>query len=143
MKLKWALAITIALMLAQTAQAAPGDIYTCVMKDVRGKAIAEEIILAHADNSDSYTVIDGIIDFYEGHPIEATLIKDNDKRIEVKWQVLVEYNLENSPKRVSTSTLYRMVVFRKNNRAQIYAKPPGYTNQWFASGRCARVRGDV
>ena len=121
---------------AATAQARPVDVYDCSFNTNR-PFMSEKVIMTHDIESDEVMVMDGMINFVEGEPIEARISQNDNDRFTASWRVVF---------RDSSGTTARLdyrMAFIKRNSNSVYSMSAGqYENRESARGRCTVSRQD-
>jgi hypothetical protein len=98
--------------------------------------IAPETLVVHEPGAQDAIVNDGIIQRFLETPVTAKVNTDNSKRTTFSWKV----KMRNKGGQYTTM-LYRLTIMKSDLSASFVAVPQGYSNNFTARGKCARVKG--
>jgi len=127
---------------APAALAGAGDLYSCKIKEEAGtaKLLPPEVTVAHLDGDERYIVTDAVSYTFLKKPVEATVLEDSAKRLELSWEVPIEGESDGRPGAVHARLAFRLVIFRPALKARLNAKPLGYRNTSVSGGACTMRR---
>lgn len=131
-------AAALAAFLLPATAASADTAYDCEFKQHadNGVWIPEQIIVGQDPETGDAVAYDPIIHHFVGHPIEVKVETDNAKRTTYIWNLKVT-----SGSNQKVGMTYRITIFKADLKAQMTALPVGYADNFFADGRCKRVKG--
>ncbi|SMX25874.1 hypothetical protein [Boseongicola aestuarii] len=106
-------------------------IYECEFRGTSQKFLPESATLFVSNETDSAFVIDGMIHYVYGEPIEAEIQVDNDKKVALRWSYIFK---DGSGRQARLS--FRFSYLKLSGKAIITSRPVGYTNSDEARGSC-------
>jgi hypothetical protein len=138
-----ALAIGIAavtsLAVPHPAAAKEGESFVCdvVPSGKVPEAFPEIVGVAVGSEDEGAFVVDPIINYYYGGPIQAEVLADNASRLSIKWSVKVR----NDKTGVAVITLlYDLLILKADLTARLRLKGRGDSLEFLATGTCERER---
>lgn len=99
--------------------------------------IEEKMVFVVAEDG-KVTVIDPVILYFEKGPLNAKVIRNNDKSLKVRWRVHTDRDSKNQ--RVAHFD-YDATINKKTNRIGVNANPANFPNRFSGKGNC-KVRTD-
>ncbi|MGC3936420.1 hypothetical protein ACOTTU_01295 [Roseobacter sp. EG26] len=127
------------LTLAPAARAASGGVlYDCDITQLkRGGGYISEKLAIVLDQNGKATISDGMILHVYASPIEADMVRKNDRRLFVGWTVA---GFVNSHNQLAPIFEYQATI-KKNGKISVYARPDGYPDRFSGEGTCKKRTG--
>jgi hypothetical protein len=101
------------------------------------EAFPEIVGVAVGSEDEGAFVVDPIINYYYGGPIQAEVRADNPSRLSIKWSVKVK----NDETGVTVITLlYDLLILKADLTARLRLKGRGDSLEFLATGTCERER---
>jgi hypothetical protein len=122
--------------LAGPSAAASGYLYDCDMADAvssRGWISPKVAVVVPGDGT--VKVVDALILYFNKEPIEATVLRDNEKRLIVKW------TLDNAKSDSGTSFAnfdYRASIAKGSGKIELTATPRNFDTGMRSGGTCRK-----
>jgi hypothetical protein len=98
-------------------------------------AFPEMVGISVGSDQEGTFVVDPIINYYYGGPIQADVVADNGSRLSIRWSVKV--TSEDTGRSVVT-LFYDMLVLKANLKARVRLKARGDSLEFLATGTCER-----
>ena len=137
MKTLW-MTIAALLALASNACADVGDIYDCKFNVSRHEYLAEQVIFGVVEKDKKVTVYDAIIHYTNGEPVNAEILRDDEKRFTIRW--LLEAPDANG--RVAKLS-FRLTYLKQNKKATMSMIVRGFDNRYNTQGKCSVAKGNI
>jgi hypothetical protein len=96
--------------------------------------VAPTIRLTHDSATGEVVVSDAIIDRFVGGPIKGRFERDSGDIIQFRWSLRVR------SRGTRAKMNYDLTWYRNQQRAEVFAKPAGFDNQFSKSGTCTLNR---
>ncbi|WP_371169755.1 hypothetical protein [Aliiroseovarius sp. 2305UL8-7] len=113
--------------------------YECKLKMSKsgGNWMGPTMRVEYDEKNGTATIIDEVIDYYVGKPIEVSKITDNNKRVTFGYNTRkFEGTSTGSNGKTFANRVYRLTILKPSMKAKIHMKPVGYRNTWRDSGWC-------
>jgi hypothetical protein len=133
------LAAVMSLAVSHPAAAKEGESFVCdiVPSGKVPEAFPEIVGVAVGNENEGTFVVDPIINYYYGGPIQADVVADNTSRLSIRWSVKVK----NDKTGVAVITLfYELLILKANLTARLRLKARGDSLEFLATGTCERER---
>lgn len=116
--------------------AATGYLYDCDMQDIeRGRGWVSPKIAIILPETGAVTVVDALTLTFASAPVKATVLRDNDRRLIVKWTLK---NVRADSGRSFAHFDYRASIAKPSGRIELSAGPRTYDSGLRGIGTCIR-----
>ena len=131
------IAAAAAFAVARPANSKEGESFLCeiVPSGKVPEAFPEAVGVAVGSKDEGTFVVDPIINYYYGGPIQAEVVADNASRLSVKWSVKVK---DEDTGRSVITLFYEMLILKRELTARVRLKARGDSLEFLATGTCKR-----
>ena len=121
---------------ASIAQAAPGLLYDCDMRNVKqGKGWVSPKIALVLPGDGTVQVIDAVTLHFNDGPLEGTIVRENDRRLVVKWSI---ENAKADNGKSFSNFDYRASISKTNGNIELTAIPRQFAAGLRSPGTCRK-----